>query len=675
MTWSRSWPRTTCGSRPLDGGRAWRVSADQVPVRSPRFSPDGTQLAWTSRRDGAPEVHVAPVDGGPARRLTYWGGLHDRCSGWTPDGEVRRGDDHRPGDSNRSRAHAVPLDGGPAERLPYGWVDDVAFGPDGQVVAHQRLRPRTRRGGSATAAARRASCGSTPTATASSPDPAGADVAADARRCGSTTASRSCPTTRASAACTRVLPDGTDLRRHTEQRVLRARRDHRRRAGGLPARRRAVAARRPRRRAAPARHPARRPAHRPRSRTRSGVRPRRDVSPDRTGRASAVEVRGTVHWVTHRDGPVRALAERPGVRARLPRVRRRDRPRRVGDRRRRRGRPGDRAGRRRRTGQHAAPDRRRPARPGARPGRRRRTAAASRSPRTTAGCCWSTSTPARCARSCSGPNATRQRPRLLAGLGLAGVVAPRPEPVAAHQDGQHDRSVRRGRDAAAVHRLLAGVHRGRPVPGVPVGAQLRPGVRRARVRPVLPDRLPPAPGAAGRDDAVAVRPAAPAAVRSGTSDKDKDDEDDDASMAPRSTSTGWPTASCRCPVPAARYAGLRAAKSGPAVAAQRRCPACSATTWPRRTPGRRASVLERFDLDQAEGRGAGRRRRRRSRSAATASGWCVEDRGDLRVRADRPQGRLGRQSGDSVEIDLVAHPGRGRPGAPSGDRRTPRPDG
>lgn len=48
---------------PLDGGRAWRVSADNMPVSMPRISPDGTTVAWTSTRDGAPEVHIAPVDG------------------------------------------------------------------------------------------------------------------------------------------------------------------------------------------------------------------------------------------------------------------------------------------------------------------------------------------------------------------------------------------------------------------------------------------------------------------------------------------------------------------------------------------------------------------------------------------------------------------------------------
>src|SRR6185312_138956 len=41
---------------------------------------------------------------------------------------------------------------------------------------------------------------------------------------------------------------------------------------------------------------------------------------DKTGQASVVEVRGTVHWLTHKDGPARALHVDPDARARLPRV-------------------------------------------------------------------------------------------------------------------------------------------------------------------------------------------------------------------------------------------------------------------------------------------------------------------------------------------------------------------
>jgi tricorn protease len=41
---------------------------------------------------------------------------------------------------------------------------------------------------------------------------------------------------------------------------------------------------------------------------------------DQTGQASVVEVRGTVHWLTHKDGPARAIHFDLISRARLPRV-------------------------------------------------------------------------------------------------------------------------------------------------------------------------------------------------------------------------------------------------------------------------------------------------------------------------------------------------------------------
>ncbi|MCT9141689.1 peptidase S41, partial [Streptomyces violarus] len=114
---------------PLDGGRAWRVSADNVPVTQPRISPDGTTVAWTSTRDGAPEVHIAPADGGPAKRLTYWGSSKTQVRGWTPDGEVLVISTQGQASLRRSWARAVPLDGGPATTLPYGPVGDIAYGP------------------------------------------------------------------------------------------------------------------------------------------------------------------------------------------------------------------------------------------------------------------------------------------------------------------------------------------------------------------------------------------------------------------------------------------------------------------------------------------------------------------------------------------------------------------
>ncbi len=91
--------------------------------------PDGATVAWTSTRDGAPEVHVAPVDGGPARRLTHWGSIKTQVRGWTADGRVLALSTYGQASLRRTWARAVPLDGGPADTLPYGPVGDVAAGP------------------------------------------------------------------------------------------------------------------------------------------------------------------------------------------------------------------------------------------------------------------------------------------------------------------------------------------------------------------------------------------------------------------------------------------------------------------------------------------------------------------------------------------------------------------
>ena len=72
---------------PAAGGRAWRLSANDVPVSYP-LSRDGSQVAWTSWRDGSPEVYTASTEGSAPTRLTYWGDQVTRVAGWTAAGEV-----------------------------------------------------------------------------------------------------------------------------------------------------------------------------------------------------------------------------------------------------------------------------------------------------------------------------------------------------------------------------------------------------------------------------------------------------------------------------------------------------------------------------------------------------------------------------------------------------------
>lgn len=305
---------------PLGGGRAWRVSADQVTVSSPRFSPDGAMLAWTSWRDVEPEVHVAPADGGPSRRLTHWADINTEVLGWQGDEVIATSTVGQPS-IRRSWAYAVGLDGA-SRRLPYGPVGGIATGPGGAVLllgAFSREPAWWKRYRGGTAGKLWLDADGTGEfqrflghldGNIASPMWVGDRIAflSDHEGVGDL---YSC------------LPDGSDLRRHAVDApggfyARNATTDGRRvvfhRAGrlwladGFDDVPRELDIRLGGPRLARVPYPVR------------AADELGDVGPDHTGRASAVEVRGTVHWVTHRDGPVRALSAEPGVRARLPRT-------------------------------------------------------------------------------------------------------------------------------------------------------------------------------------------------------------------------------------------------------------------------------------------------------------------------------------------------------------------
>ncbi|MEY9965270.1 tricorn protease [Streptacidiphilus sp. MAP12-16] len=325
---------------PLAGGRAWRVTADQVPVTRPRFSPDGTLLAWTSTRDGAPEVHVAPVDGGQARRLTYWGSAQTAVLGWTPAAGGTGFDVLALSSVGRmSRAHpwafAVPLDGGPARELPYGRVGGVAAEPEGERVllssagmGREPAHWKRYRGGTAGklwlgvegdfARVHADVDGNLDspmwvTGGASRSDPLGGGGRATGGRIAFLSDHDGVGQLWSS------LPDGSDLRRHSDHEFYarNAATDGTRvvyhSAGELflvddltDARPRRLDVRLGGPRTGRQPYPV------------SAGRYLGAVSPDGDARSSVIEVRGTIHRVTHRDGPARTLSATPGVRNRMP---------------------------------------------------------------------------------------------------------------------------------------------------------------------------------------------------------------------------------------------------------------------------------------------------------------------------------------------------------------------
>ncbi|MFD7865826.1 S41 family peptidase [Streptomyces sp. NPDC059783] len=303
-------------------GRAWRVTVDRTRIGHPRFSPDGTRIAYTTWRSLDPEIHVAPVAGGPSRRLTYWGSTDARVCGWTPDGDAAQilaVSSHRQPFSYFSWAYGVPTDGSPGGRLPWGPVSDIAVGDiDGErrtllltgTPPHEPAAWKRYRGG---ATGRLWLHGERLLPDLDghldSPMFVGDRIAflSDHEGVGNLYSCR---------------PDGSGLRRHTDHDAFYARHassDGRRVvyqcAGELwlvddletPD-------------AAPRKLPVRLGG--PRAGRRVYQVPAASnvdgLSVDETGRASAVSVRGSLYWLTHRDGPARTIADTPGVRVRLP---------------------------------------------------------------------------------------------------------------------------------------------------------------------------------------------------------------------------------------------------------------------------------------------------------------------------------------------------------------------
>lgn len=72
---------------PKTGGTAVRLSSPRGEEMFPRFSPDGSLLAFSGNYDGNIDVYVVPAGGGLPKRLTHHD-APDRVLGGYPDGQA-----------------------------------------------------------------------------------------------------------------------------------------------------------------------------------------------------------------------------------------------------------------------------------------------------------------------------------------------------------------------------------------------------------------------------------------------------------------------------------------------------------------------------------------------------------------------------------------------------------
>jgi tricorn protease len=125
-----------------DGSNPRRLTVSVARDFSPRFSPDGKWIAFTSNRTGNNDVFIVPSTGGEPRQLTWFSG-DDQAQGWTPDGKAVIMSSARGEGAWGSPLYEQPIDGTIAKPLGMGIARAGVMSQDGSKIAFNRNLPST----------------------------------------------------------------------------------------------------------------------------------------------------------------------------------------------------------------------------------------------------------------------------------------------------------------------------------------------------------------------------------------------------------------------------------------------------------------------------------------------------------------------------------------------------
>lgn len=121
---------------PRDGGEAQRLTSVGAVVSGPYFSPDGTQIVYSTREHGLVDVYVVSSNGGVPRRLT-WEPTGNFAVGWSPDGKDVLFTSGHASFGPFPRLFRTQADGvGSPTVLPLPTAIDGSYSPDGNTLAY-----------------------------------------------------------------------------------------------------------------------------------------------------------------------------------------------------------------------------------------------------------------------------------------------------------------------------------------------------------------------------------------------------------------------------------------------------------------------------------------------------------------------------------------------------------
>ena len=119
-----------------DGTNVRRLTSHPGVESGPKFSPDGSTIAFTGQYDGNTDVYVVPSTGGVPKRLTYHPNA-DTALGFTPDGNAVLFSSPREVFTRRYlQLFTVPVNGGPVTKLPIPHAAKAVFSPDGKKMVY-----------------------------------------------------------------------------------------------------------------------------------------------------------------------------------------------------------------------------------------------------------------------------------------------------------------------------------------------------------------------------------------------------------------------------------------------------------------------------------------------------------------------------------------------------------